>query len=235
MLTITNVEVHGLERAMAASKNPMSIGEIHTERPDMNSYVNFDKPYEQDAELASELKRAKALGKAAGGSGHDNFLKGIIVQFDVKYPQYWTPEYQRYKFESIVSSQSKMHRLLKAASTEEFDSLFNSYVDKEAIDRVQSYVKNYNEQTEIDQANRLLVGEGGGDKQYYWFMKALSNLPLGYEMWMTCSSNYLSLKTIVNQRWNHKLREWRLFCKTMLDELPLFKELIGFQENINLK
>jgi len=218
------VQIYGLERALIASGNPMTVGEINT------------LPVDEDLGPQTQaLERGERLGKAEAGSGHDNFLKGIIVQFDVKYPQYWTPEYQRYKFESIVSSQSKMHRLMKVAASEEFDSLFNSFVDKEAIDRIRGYVKNYNEQVEIDQINHLLIKDGGGDRQYYWFMKALSNLPMGYEMWMTCSSNYLSLKTIVNQRWNHKLGEWRLFCKTMIDELPLFKELIGFEEHIQLR
>lgn len=219
MLTIKNVEVHGLERSMAACRNPMLVGEIDTLRKEGNS----DRPYE-DIDL--EIKRAKALGKAAGGSGHDNFLKGIIVQFDVKYPQYWTPEAQRYHWLDIVSSQSKMHRLTTAGSSEEFASYFNKYVDYELILKVKYYVDQYNAQAELDQANSLLVKENP-DKQYYWFMKALSNLPMGYEMWETLSTNYLQLKNIYNQRKGHKLKEdWGAFIK-MCDKLPLFLQLIG--------
>ena len=226
MLEIKNVEVHGLERAMAACRNPMSVGEIDTTRQGMHTYHNYNNPYTdaitppQIDHLKEELKRAKSLGKAVGGSGHDNFLKGIIVQFDVKYPQYWTPEYQRYKFESIISSQSKMHRLMAMASNAAFSEMFNKYVDPEIIQKVQEYCNLYNE-AETDK------------EKYEWFMKALSNLPLGFEMWMTCSSNYLSLKTIVNQLWNHKLNEWRIFCRWAA-ALPMFRELTGFDKLVTL-
>ena len=47
------------------------------------------------------------------------------------------------------------------------------------------------------------------DKQnevYEKFMKVRSNLPSGYEMWMTVETNYLELKTILKQRTNHKLK-----------------------------
>lgn len=220
MLEIKHVEVHGLERSLAASGNPMSLGEIHTIRKNRNDYVNFIKPYEEVEHLKNELIRGKKLGQAKSGSGHDNFLKGIIVQFDVKYPQYWTPEYQRYKFESIISSQSKMHRLTTMASSSDFHGMFNRYVNPEIIQIVQGYCDLYN-------------GAASVEEKHEWFMKALSNLPLGFEMWMTCSSNYLSLKTIVKQRWNHKLNEWRIFCSWAVD-LPMFRELTGITEEIVL-
>ena len=36
-----------------------------------------------------------------------NFRKGIRVSFDIKYPNYISPELQRYGFVDIVSSSSK--------------------------------------------------------------------------------------------------------------------------------
>ncbi len=165
--------------------------------------------------------RAIVLGSSKGASGHDNFLKGIIVQFDVKYPQYWTPEAQRYHWLDIVSSQSKMHRLTTAASSDEFYSMFNKYVDKESIERVKSY---------IDYWNGKGLQTGKIEDKYYYFMKALSNLPMGYEMWETLSTNYLQLKTIYNQRKGHKLKEdWGAFIE-MCNNLPEFLTLIGREE-----
>lgn len=200
MLEIKNIEVFNLDRACVSAGNPMSIGEIDTLKP----------IEEQDK------KRFLNLGRAVSGSGHDNFLSGILVTFDIKYPQYWTPEFQRYHFAQIISSQSKMHRLMLAAAKEDFDSMFNKYVDKEVIERVKLYVEAYNFAVKTDTQ----------DKQYYFFMKALSNLPLGYEMWMTVTTNYLQLKTVYKQRKSHKLKEdWGPFC-SMVENLPLFKELI---------
>lgn len=197
MLEIKNVEVHGLDRAIVASGNPMTVGEL-----------NKTTVYDED------FQRATKLGASVGGMGHDNFLKGIIVQFDVKYPQYWTPEAQRYHWLDIVSSQSKMHRLTTVGKDADLQRFFNKYVDIGTIVRIKEYIEKYNTVEAYDM-------------KYFWFMKALSNLPMGYEMWETISTNYLQLKTIYKQRKNHKLKEdWGHFIN-MCDALPMFLELIG--------
>lgn len=219
MLEVSNVEVFGLERAIKASGNPMTLGEIDT-RVVLDLLSNSEK-LDFDAK---DGVRARKLGSAARGSGHDNFLSGIIVQFDVKYPQYWSMEFQRYHFAQIISSQSKMHRLCVAASKEEFRSMFNKYVDEEAIARVKEYVDNYNACP--------VHGDWKGEAKYTWFMKALSNLPMGYEMWMTVTTNYLQLRTIYAQRKTHKLHEdWGPFCK-MIEDLPRFIDLTGMNPAI---
>lgn len=213
MLEIRNVEVFGLDRACLASGNPMTVGEINT----------TDKTLTTGE---SVWKRVKNLGSVKPSSGHDNFLKGIIVQLDVKYPQYWTPEAQRYHWLDIISSQSKMHRLTTAGSSDEFHSLFNKYVENEVIDIVKKYVVSYN----MMQIIRPVTPEVETLK-YETFMKALSNLPMGYEMWETLSTNYLQLKTIYTQRKGHKLKEdWGAFLD-MCEKLPLFLELTGKAEN----
>jgi len=57
------------------------------------------------------------------------------------------------------------------------------------------------------------------------FQKILSNLPMGYMLFMDCVTNYQQLKTVYNQRKNHRLDEWDVFCRWIKD-LPYFKELI---------
>jgi len=193
MVEIKNVQVYGLEKSFKVSGYPMSIGD-----PD-------DIP---EQSMEDMLKRAKTLGSAISGSGHDNFLKGIIVQFDIKYPQYWTPEAQRYHWFEIVSSQSKMHRLMKVGTRDDFFNMFNKYVDTSVIENVKTYIDMYNK-----------------EPSYFLFMKALSNLPMGYELWEGITTNYLQLKTMYLQRKNHKLKEdWGAFIK-MCEELPMFLEL----------
>lgn len=192
MLEIKNIQVFSLERSSIAAGNSMTVGEINTLR-------QFGK---------NDEERFIKLGKTASGCGHDNFLKGIIVQFDIKYPQYWTPEAQRYHWLEIVSSQSKMHKLTVAGLDKDFDNYFNKYVDSDNIARIQEYVKQYN--NEID-----------NEKKYFLFMKIISNLPMGYEMWETITTNYLQLKTIYKQRKNHKLKEdWGAFC-AMIENFPM--------------
>ena len=96
---------------------------------------------------------------------------------------------------------------------DDYKSSFNKYVDDDIIERIRSYAQNYNNYEKKE--------------KYYWFMKTLSNLPMGYELQMTVTTNYLQLKTIFEQRKNHKLKEdWGEFCNWCLS-LPHFSELTG--------
>lgn len=219
MLEIKNIEVFGLERAIKASGNPMKVGEINT----------LEK-----LTLSDEARGCK-LGSVPGGTGHDNFLKGIIVQFDVKYPQYWTPEAQRYHWLEIVSSESKMHRLTTAGSKENFANMFNKYVSPYVIGYVATQIEYYNSLVNMkpkedgnyySEEMTLFTPEEHSRQIYEAFMGCISNLPMGYEMWETLSTNYLQLKNIYNQRKNHKLKEdWGAFIE-MCENLPQFLALI---------
>ena len=66
--------------------------------------MRTEKPEYTDEEFEKSLPRAMKLAKAGGGSGHSNFRKGIRVSFDIKYPNYFSPELQRYGFVDIVTS-----------------------------------------------------------------------------------------------------------------------------------
>lgn len=232
MLTIKNTEVFGLERAIKASGNPMTIGEINT-----ISTMTTDQFF--DLNETKDSIRAKKLGSAERGSGHDNFLSGIIVSADVCFPNYWLKEFQRYHFAQIISSQSTMHRLTTMGKDEKFDQMFNKYVDTSTIDTVKHCINIYNnlqaykqqeDETWIDEETEFCVPrttEELKQEKYECFMRCVSNLPMGFEMEMTISTNYLQLKTIYFQRKNHKLKEdWGAFCD-WCESLPMFKELVG--------
>lgn len=217
MLTIKNTEVFGLERAIKASGNPMTIGEINTIAKEFHTTNGV---YQKNTD--NEKTRAKKLGSAERGSGHDNFLKGIQVTFDILYPQYWTPESQRYTWWNILSSQSKMHRLTAMGKDEKFEGMFNKYVDERVVKISKELIDTYNSLYENGKTT-------DAETQYIAFMKCVSNLPMGFEMWETVQCSYLQLKTIYFQRRNHKLKEdWGAFCD-WCETLPMFKELIAIE------
>lgn len=197
MVKIFNTEVHGLERSVKAIENSYKI--------DIDS---LQEPTERNWEVA------KTLGNNPPGLAHDAYLKGITVYFDIIYSQYWTPEFQRYSFIQVIMSSSKIHSLIKALKKDDCNRLFNKYVDDDSIEKVKGYALKYNEEKDPEQ-------------KYFWYMKCLSNLPMGYELQMTVTTNYLQLKTIFLQRKNHKLKEdWGEFCNWCLT-LPHFSELTG--------
>ena len=203
MLEISNVKVYDLRESIIASGNAMRIEPV---------------PY-SDEEFEKGLKRMKKLVHSSLSTNvhcHDNALTGIRVSFDVKYPQYWSLEFQRYHFADIVTSSSKMHRLCKM----NIANACNKYVSDETIEQMEELVDRYN----------YAVEKGAeGDVIYENFMKMISNCPMGLELFERVSTNYKQLQTIYNQRKNHRLKEdWGAFCK-MIEELPYFEELIKGQ------
>ena len=205
-MQIKNVKVYGLEESIMASGYPTQTGEpIDLEDifdpavSKLNNYLYAGTDDSKDA------VRAKKLAKTPIGSGHSNFLKGIIVQFDLQYPEYFSPQLQRYHWIDIVSSQSKMHRLTSRKLTKED---FTDYTSVGVIDYINSLIVRYNI-----------------DKDKETFNQIISNLPSGYLKWMRISTNYLQLKTVTIQRKNHKLQEWREFCD-WVKTLPMAAELI---------
>jgi len=155
--------------------------------------------------LSIYKERFIKLGKVNSGTGHDNFLKGITVSFVINAPQYWWMQAERYTFLNIVSSQSKMHCLTK------FDIInqCNKYVDDRIIHILNELKTKYLH--ESTQEN---------------FQKFVSNVPMGFMLAAGMSTNYLQLKTIIRQRKNHKLEEWKYFCGVMLANCEGLKDII---------
>ncbi len=181
---IENTEVYGLNKAAIASGNAM--------RTVMAN--NVLDPTDKD------FKRAALLGSTGPGEGHDNFLNGIIVQFDLYAPLYMWKQIQRYHFLDFISSQSTMHRLLK------FDIATQcvSDTDPVIVRRYQDLVVDYNATPDAAKWRTLVA-----------------SLPCGFVLGATMTTNYRQLKTIYLQRRNHKLKEWHDFC-AWCETLPLF-------------
>lgn len=184
---IENTEVYGLNKSIIASGNAM--------RTTIKN--NLDDMSDKD------FKRAKNLGNTNTGEGHDNFLNGIIVQFDLYAPLYMWKQLQRYHFLDFISSQSTMHKLIKF----DIKSQCVDETDKVILERYQELLDDYNKE-ESKEKWRTLV----------------ASLPCGFVLGATMTTNYRQLKTIYLQRKNHKLKEWHEFCD-WCETLPHFKEL----------
>ncbi len=64
-----------------------------------------------------------------------------------------------------------------------------------------------------------------GERELWYTMIQL--LPSSYNQLRTCTLNYENLINIYRARKNHKLDEWREFCR-FIEGLPYAKELITF-------
>ena len=183
---VSNVSVYGLDESIRRAKFPM--------------LTDTNKP-------TNELtKGIKSLAKTPIGSGHDQWLTGVIVQFDLCLSvKAWT-EAQRYHFFDFVSSQSTMHRMVKFNP----DTSYNKYVDERAKNIIKEKIEEYNK----------LEGEEKKEK----YLEILYTNPTGFLLTAGMTTNYRQLKTIYSQRKKHTLPEWREFCK-WIETLP-YSELI---------
>lgn len=187
---VSNVKVYGLEDSVKASKYPMAV---------------------DTSKCTDEItNRVKSLGSVPTGTGHDQALTGIIVQFDLTFSlKAWT-EAERYHFFDFVSSQSTMHRV----SRFNLGVQCNEYVDDAILNIVES--------------KRLAYINNPTPEKY---LELLYNIPTGFRLTARMTTNFRQLKTIYYQRKDHRLPEWREFC-AWIETLPYFKEIcLGGESN----
>lgn len=157
-----------------------------------------------------DLKRAEKLSvlSVRDNGAHGQFLTGIRVAFDLTFSNKAWVEAERYRFLEFVSSQSTMHRITRF----DLDKQYNQYVDPRVIDIMKEKVSEYNNM------------EDSPDKVEK-YLEILYTNPAGFELTARMTTNYRCLKNIYKQRKDHRLPEWREFCK-WVETLPYAKELI---------
>ena len=208
---VSNIRIYDLDECFHASGYPM----------------RTSTEWEEARE--SELKRGVNLSQAADWQGaHDQFLTGIRVSFDLTFTNKAWVEAERYRFLEFVSSQSTMHRITK------FDlrNQYNEYVDPRIIEVMEEKVAQHNKLlAELahtptdDEYNRERLKNLITQK----YLEILYSNPAGFMLTARLTTNYRCLKNIWRQRRNHRLPEWRAFCK-WIETLPYAKELICYEE-----
>ena len=204
MKPITNIKIYDLPETLVASGYAM-IEEYNDDAVKGEVAQILLDHMDDNLTENRHYKRAMKLTKAPLNSGHPNFLSGIIVSMDVTFTNKVYVEWQRYHFQQIITSQSTMHRLSKF----DLDEAFIEYVDPIIIHHLKYLQKNYNENP---------------TKENY--LKLLYSCPSGLKLTARITTNYLQLMNMYSQRRNHRLPEWRYFCQQLLEELPLFYELL---------
>lgn len=188
---VDNAVVYGLKNSVRRAKFPMS---TDTSKP---GFVITEG--------------IRALANSAPGSGHDQYLTGVIVQFDLTFSNKAYVELERYHFIDFVSSQSTMHRITKF----DLDKAYSAYVDPRMIEIMKEKVKAYN-----DEPDEELKKER--------YLEVLYSNPAGFRLTAGMTTNYRQLKTIYRQRKNHRLPEWRAFCR-WIETLPESNLITGGQ------
>lgn len=221
MIKVENIEIFNFEGAFRGLRNPM------------NSWAKSDSGFvydKDDGEKSNtfiigpnDLKLAQRM--LGGGAEESKFMRQIMICMDIDAPLLFWKEFDTYKVGTTANSCSTMHKL---ASNEIGAQNFS--FDMEITD----FPEQYQELISMIRVNSIHYCEQlrkayNKTKDKRIWRALIEVLPEGWNQRRTWTANYQVLRNIYFQRRNHKLDEWREFCK-IIEELPYGKELICYEK-----
>lgn len=250
MIKIENVEVVGWEHAIRGMRNPKNSWDksdsIYFEKSELPSWEPVVDIGPNDHKLMMNLSKA--------GADHRKYIRYLEVYLDITAPFYWWKEFKTYRhgrkfmddddifewdddmleYHIETNSCSTMHKihekefelddfshehLINVYNNDPMDALFigNTRWDPNDVMDIQIKVMNYYRQ-------RFLETK---DKNYWWQMIQL--LPSSYNQKRTVKLSYEVLARMYHSRKNHKLDEWREFCK-WIESLPYSEIVTGSRD-----
>ena len=193
----------------------------------------------------ADLNLMKRLAKA--GTDHRKFMRMMPVYVRITAPLYWWKEFDTYKVGTVSNSCSTMHKIhekyftLEDFSTDQLSTiigedikLLDAYKDddlryyKHRVDlsdtiRELNLLRSlYLAASEKNKENNLSGAKhsyAAAQKKKFWRMM-IQILPSSYNQTRNIMMNYEVLANIYWSRKDHKLDEWREFCK-WIESLPL--------------
>lgn len=168
------------------------------------------------------------------GTDHRKFMRMMPVYVRITAPLYWWKEFDTYKVGTVANSCSTMHKIqekefaLEDFSCEHIHIRQSTDVLKETIDALNVFRDVYLNGGILSYENGNQRCYGKNDKEIWWQMIQL--LPSSYNQTRNIMLNYEVLANIYKSRKNHKLDEWRDFCK-WIEGLPYGELIVG--ENFN--
>ena len=231
MIKIENVETMGWGGAIRGMRNAMNSWDKSDSKFCHYSCITTDDSLSEEAcnfMCASNFRRGfLQIGKAdmklcknliKAGSSDRKFMRMIHVQADVTAPLYLWKEYDTYKVGTVANSCSTMHTLHKRDLT--IDDFSHEHLDdtfgKTALIETIRVINNA----------RAYYNESKSKEDWYAMIQLL---PSSFNQMRTIDLDYETLFSIYHQRKNHKLDEWREFCK-WIETLPYMKEFLGLGE-----
>ena len=232
MIKIENVDVFGWEASIRGLRSPMNSWDKSDSHlcaggrkddkcckcPKFNGVMCTNNNLESFMVIGeNDFELMKKLVKA--GSDHSKFMRMINVTLDITAPLYWWSEYDTYKVGTVRNSCSKMHKIHEKEFTLDDFSIDDFYFEDDKCGMYLSDMfKNVVADCEFLRKNFVETG----DKKYWRGLIQL--LPESYNQRATVQLNYAVLRNMYHSRKNHKLDEWREFCK-WIKTLP-YSELI---------
>lgn len=241
MIKIDNDTIYGWEEAIRGMRNPMNSWDKSDSYYDWPEHPDIFKMGPNDHDLAMRLRNA--------GTDHRKYLRFITVYLDITAPLYWWKEFKTYRagrkfsdpemdimvpdlFEMDIetNSCSTMHKIhekeftLDDFSHEQLLEEYPVFIDEDDVADFDTVIMPLDDlQYDIRRLN-LYRKMYLKTKNKVWWWQMIQRLPSSYNQKRTVMLNYEVLNNMYKSRKNHKLDEWRDFCK-WIETLP-YSELI---------
>ena len=224
MIKIKNVEVFGWEAAIRGMRNPMNswaksdskVLTCECEQWPHNIKKSFDEVGPNDLDLMKRLRNA--------GTDHRKFMRMITVYVDILAPLYWWKEFDTYKVGTVANSCSTMHKITEKEFV--LDDFSHEHLGDKEKQILLTIVEAMNESRD---AFVTWNEDYKHDKKDYWW-QIIQLLPSSYNQKRTVMLNYEVLANMYKSRKDHKLDEWRDFCK-WIKTLPYSELITGEYDN----
>ena len=216
MIKFENTHVIGWDGAIRGMRNPMNswakgdsrFSEVHYDA-ETNEALIVSKAEigPNDLDLMKRLRR--------GGPDDRKYLRMIAVYVDITAPLYWWKEFDTYKVGTVANSCSTMHKIhAKEFTLDDFSHEHLNWQSKKVLEDVVCALNNARE----------FFNRSDGVKDDWWQMIQL--LPSSYNQRRTVMMNYEVLCNQHHARKNHRLDEWREYCK-WVETLPHAELICG--------
>ena len=203
-----------MEFIIEGMRNPMNSWE-KSDSYAGHEYMGTGNEYFKLGENDHSLMRR--LAKA--GTDHRKFMRMLPVYVRITAPLYWWKEFDTYKVGTVANSCSTMHKIAEKEFT--LDDFSCEHLMGVYLEQMRRIIDDLNNARKY-----FTVGDrffSPGNKRDWWQMIQL--LPSSYNQTRNVMMNYEVLANIYKSRKDHKLDEWRNFCK-WIEELP-YSELIA--------
>lgn len=204
-----------MEFIIEGMRNPMNSWE-KSDSYAGHEYMGTGNEYFKLGENDHSLMRR--LAKA--GTDHRKFMRMLPVYVRITAPLYWWKEFDTYKVGTVANSCSTMHKIAEKEFT--LDDFSCEHLMGGYLEQMRRIIDDLNNARKY-----FTVGDqffSPGNKRDWWQMIQL--LPSSYNQTRNVMMNYEVLANIYKSRKDHKLDEWRNFCK-WIEELPYSKLIAG--------
>ena len=212
MEIIENLDVYGFKSGLRGMRNPK------------NSWNKLDSEFDGvEIKMIGKNDLKLLLTLLISGPEHRKVLRMIHADYDATFTRALWSEYDTYHF-NTKNSCSTMHKLLDGNKVIDKSLFLYDPEDEEiieaAVKRLEYLRQLYNDK-ETENKNNYLI-------------RAKRILPEGFLQMRTVSTNYEELLTMYHQRKNHRMPEWKQFCKELKEKLPYMALFIAVYEDHDL-